>query len=125
MELDNSFGDSAVDASDYHDMQELMAASEILISDYSSCLFDFMLTRRPAFIFATDLAEYENDRGFYYSPRTTPFPIAESNEELARAISGFDLDRYREAVAEFLAEKGCREDGQASRRVVDLLQSLI
>jgi CDP-glycerol glycerophosphotransferase len=123
--LANYFGDSAINASDYHDIQELMVASEIMISDYSSCLFDFMLTRRPAFIFATDMAEYENDRGFYYSPRSTPFPVAESNEELEREILNFDPGRYQEEVAKFLAEKGCREDGQASRRVVDLLQSLI
>jgi CDP-glycerol glycerophosphotransferase len=116
---------AAVDASDYHDMQELLAAAEVLISDYSSCLFDFLLTRRPAFVFAPDLAEYENDRGFYYSPRATPFPLAESPGELSRAILNFDPGRYQEAVTEFLAAKGCREDGRASGRVVDLLEKLV
>jgi CDP-glycerol glycerophosphotransferase len=123
--LHGFFDESAVDTSDYDDIQELMASSEVLISDYSSCLFDFILTRRPAFIFATDLAEYENDRGFYYSLRSTPFPIAESNEELRCKILNFDNTSYQEAVTKFLIDKGCREDGQASRRVVDLLESLM
>ena len=117
-------GPAAVDASAYHDMQELMVAAEVLISDYSSCLFDFMLTRRPAFVFAADMAEYENERGFFYPLNSTPFPIAESSGELARVILNFDPARYQEAVAGFLADKGSRDDGRAARRVADLVEML-
>lgn len=55
-----------VNATRYADMQELLAAADCLITDYSSCAFDFMLTRRPVFLFATDIHEYDTERGFYY-----------------------------------------------------------
>ena len=84
-----------------------------------------MLTRRPGFIFATDIEMYNNERGFYYPLETTPFPIATTNEELASNILNFDEKKYKSDVEEFLKEKGCIEDGHSSERVVDLIEKLM
>lgn len=113
-----------VDATQYADMQELLAAADCLITDYSSCAFDFMLTRRPVFLFATDVQEYDVERGFYYPLEATPFPLAQSNEELMKNIDAFDEAAYLPKVEAFLQEKGCIEDGHAGERVVDLITSL-
>lgn len=114
-----------VDASCYPDMQELMVSADALITDYSSCIFDFMLSEKPAFIFATDINEYNNERGFYYPLETTPFPIAKTNDELAQNILKFDMDKYSLEVEQFLKDKGCMEDGLASKRVVDLIEKIM
>lgn len=114
-----------VDATDYSDMQELLAASDIVITDYSSCIYDFMLTYKPGFIFATDKEKYENGRGLYYPLSNTPFPVAENNDELIKNIENFDYEKYKKEVKEFLDNKGCIDDGQASKRVVELIKKII
>ncbi len=120
-----NYNDTIIDASKYSDIQELLASADIAMTDYSSCIFDFMLSRKPAFIFATDIEEYNTDRGFYYPLESTPFPIATNNDELIKNIENFDNDKYQTKVEEFLKEKGCMEDGHASERVVNLIEEII
>lgn len=119
------FGFNIVNASSYSDIQELLVSSDIAITDYSSCIFDFMLSRKPAFIFATDIEKFNNERGFYYPLESTPFPIAKNNEELIQNILDFDNEKYKREVEEFLTDKGCVEDGNATERVVDLIKEII
>lgn len=112
-------------ADDYPDIQELLAASQTVITDYSSCIFDFMLTGRPGFLFAPDIKEYDRERGFYYPLEKTPFPLAESNEELFAAVRNFSQRAYKERVEQFLAGKGSKEDGHAAERVCALIDKII
>lgn len=114
-----------IDVTSYPDIQELLVAADIGITDYSSWIFDFMLSRKPGFIFATDIEKYNNDRGFYYPLETTPFPIATDMNQLVDNIINFDMEKYRFEVDQFLASKGCMEDGHASERVVDLIEKII
>ena len=114
--------DGVVDATPYPDIQDLLVASDALISDYSSCMFDFMLSRRPVFVYTPDIAEYERGRGFYYPMSETPFPVAKTEEALAANIAAFDEAKYREGVESFLEGKGCVEDGHATERVCDLIE---
>ena len=122
---DLDFGADAVDATQYPDMQELLVAADALVSDYSSCMFDFMLTRRPVFVYAPDLEEYQRVQGFYYPMSETPFPVAKTEAELAENIKAFDEDKYRAGVEAFLKGKGCVEDGHATERVCDLIEKAI
>ena len=117
--------ESVIDVTSYPDMQELLCAVDAIITDYSSCIYDFMLTHKPGFIFATDIQKYNNLRGFYYPLESTPFPIAVNNEELIQNIETFDNQRYRQKVDEFLKEKGCIEDGHASEKVVSLIKDIM
>ena len=114
--------DYIFDGTTYPDIQELLATSDIAITDYSSCIFDFMLSRKPAFIYASDIANFDSERGFYYPLTATPFPVAENNKELGENIMKFDYEEYKQKVEEFLKEKGCIEDGRASERVVELIK---
>jgi len=109
----------------YPDMQELLVAADMVITDYSSCIFDFMLTGRPAFVYATDIDKYEKQRGLYYPLESTPFPIARNNKELVKNILNFDEEKYKKEVEQFLKDKGCIEDGHAAERVVDLIEKII
>lgn len=113
------------DGTYYSDIQELIASSDIMITDYSSCIFDFLLTKRPAFIFATDVEEFNNERGFYYPLEKTPFLIAKNNDELVYNILAFNNEVYKSKVNLFLKDKGCIEDGSASERVAKLINSII
>lgn len=110
------------DVSAYPDMTELLATADVLISDYSSCLFDFLLTGRPSFIYAPDIEEYGKERGLYYSLSDSPSPLALSNNDLGAQIRCFNEHRYEERTKAFLNDKGSVEDGHAAERVVSLIR---
>ena len=114
-----------IDATNYEDIQDLLMISDVGITDYSSWICDFVLTRRPAFFFATDLESFYDERGFYYPLESTPFPLAQDNEELKENILEFDNEKYIEECNEFISSKGCIDDGHASERVVEKLKELI
>jgi CDP-glycerol glycerophosphotransferase (TagB/SpsB family) len=105
---------------DEFDIQELMILADILITDYSSVIFDYSLLGKPMAFFATDLDEYLAERDFYYDYRTLiPGPLFTDVKELASWIMGGDFDL--EAVARFRDRFFDVADGQASRRVVDYI----
>lgn len=108
----------AIDASDHPDIHELMLVSDVLVTDYSSAIFEFSLLGRPMAFFAPDLEDYHGERGFYFDYRTgVPGPVFETTEDLARWLRAgvFDLER----VARFRAESFEVADGHASERFVD------
>lgn len=107
----------------YPSIEELMVAADVGITDYSSWICDFALTGKPAFLFAPDLASYqEDDRGFYYPLEATPFPVSETSDGLAASIAGFDAERYAQKRQVWLDKLGWDEDGHASEHVADLIE---
>jgi teichoic acid ribitol-phosphate primase len=110
----------AVDVSDHPDIDELMLVSDILVTDYSSAIYEFSLLGRPICLFAPDLDAYERERGFYFDYRTgVPGPVFETTDALGRHLRAgvHDLDR----VARFRDASFDIADGHATRRVVDEL----
>lgn len=115
------FAGDVEDVTDYPDIQELLAAADAVVSDYSSCIFDFALSGRPAFVYAPDRAKYETERGFYYPLAETPFPVAESPAALAAAIAAFDETDYARRCADFFAAKGSAEKGDAAAQAAEII----
>ncbi len=109
-------GERVIDATAYPDMQELLLACDLLITDYSSSMFDYALSGKPCIQFATDIEAYQEGRGFYFPLDHLPFPLARSNEELEGIIAGFDEAAQKERWAEFATQQGFCEDGHASER---------
>jgi CDP-glycerol glycerophosphotransferase len=106
-------------------MQELMAAVDVGITDYSSWIFDYLFTGRPAFIYAADIENYVNSRGFYYSLTETPFMIADSNTALCNNIANFEQADFDKKVQKFLEGKGCYEKGTATESTVEFIRQQI
>lgn len=109
----------------YSDMQELLVAADVCISDYSSCIFDYLHTDKPAFIFATDSKAIGRNRGLYFPLSETPFSVAEDNKTLIADIMKFDPCTFKNRVLKFLQAWGSFEDGRAAGRVVDYLETII
>lgn len=116
---------SIINVSYYADLQEILAVADACISDYSSCIFDFLHTGRPAFIYASDHASFERSRGLYYSLTQTPFPIAENNQQMSENIRLFDSEAYHAKVSRFLKGKGSVDDGHAAERFVNFIQTIL
>ncbi|MBR1792917.1 MAG: CDP-glycerol glycerophosphotransferase family protein [Bacteroidales bacterium] len=106
----------------YDDMQELLAASDILLTDYSSSVFDMALTRKPCFIYAPDYATY--DRGTYMPLNTLPFPFSQTEDDLLAAIEAFDIDTYCATLSHFLDNTlHAFEQGHACQALFEWVES--
>ena len=115
-----------IDVSQADDMSELIAASDMLITDYSSCAFDAAFCGIPALLYAGDLKSYVVQRGeMMWEKEELPFTIAETNDALILNIKEFDERLYEEHVKEFMKKQGIIEDGHASERVVDIIEEWI
>lgn len=117
--------DLITDVTDYPDIQELLAAADVVITDYSSAIFDFLLTKKPGFIYAPDYKSYEQMRGLYYPLEDTPFPVAKDNTALEKNILEFQIDKYKEKAQDFLQNKGSVEDGKAAKRIVKFIEQIV
>ncbi|MCI8936457.1 MAG: hypothetical protein HFI44_06290 [Lachnospiraceae bacterium] len=111
-----------IDVGDYDDFQELLAAADILITDYSGCMYDFSYTQRPVFLYQKDYGEYLRDRNFYIPMEKLPYIKAHSNDEMEQAIEGFDGERYASELKTFMGTMGNYDAGNASERVVQYLK---
>lgn len=109
-------GQRLIDATSYPDMAELLLAANLLITDYSSSMFDYALSGKPCIQFATDLAAYQKGRDFYFPLNSLPFPLAQSNEELVSLLQTLDLQDCQRKWQDFAARQGFCEDGRASQR---------
>lgn len=115
-----------IDVSDYDDGEELCAACDILISDYSSIMFEPAFVKKPVFLLATDRTDYiDKEYDLLIDYDKLPFPIAESNAELVENIRNFDQMSYEKRVADFLEAYGVHEDGHASERAAEFILNLI
>ncbi|MBI2781266.1 MAG: CDP-glycerol glycerophosphotransferase family protein [Chloroflexi bacterium] len=108
----------AIDVSDHPDINELMLVSDVLVTDYSSAIYEFALLGRPMAFFAPDHATYESERGFYFDYMSgVPGPVFTSTDELAGWLRAGSFDTER--VRRFAAESFDVMDGLATARFVD------
>lgn len=120
-----SLGSDFIDVTDYPDMQELLCAADILITDYSSCMWDFSLMYKPCFIYATDIDQYKQERDFYTPMSEWPFPIATNTDELINNILNFNQKEYVQKVKQHHKDLGSFEDGHACERICKLIEDII
>ena len=103
--------------------EELFAVADVLITDYSSVMFDYLLYKKPLVLFAPDLAEYEAKRGFYLDYRSMPFPVVEDGGALAGAIEGSAAyaEAHRAEQEAFCQTYTGACDGKATERILKLI----
>lgn len=111
--------DYIIDATKYPDVQELLSAACVCVTDYSSVIFDFMLKSMPSFIYATDYDSYVNERGFYNDPKKLPFKYTENSVELIEAIRAYDDVAYQKELSLYKERIGLSEYGHATKEVAD------
>ncbi len=120
----SSVAGRAIDVTKYPDVTELYIAADVLVTDYSSVMFDFTVTGKPVLFLAPDLERYRAERGFYFDfEGEAPGPILKRDTEVVDALSKLpDLAViYREKYHAWQRKFNLLEDGRASARVVDQL----
>jgi CDP-glycerol glycerophosphotransferase len=113
----------ALDVSDYPDPMELLLVADVLVTDYSSLVFDFASTGRPILFFTPRFEEYRDEiRGFSFDfESVAPGPLLRTTDDLIAALRNTDAVRSEFAgrYAAFVDAYCGLADGQASARVVD------
>lgn len=110
-----------IDVSDWENEQELMAISDMLITDYSSIMIEYGVLNKPIIFFTYDFEDYiSHERGFYYDfKKTVPGPIVYTSDELINVIENNDFDMSK--ISEFISTQFDYIDGESSKRVVDYI----
>ncbi len=114
-------GSSIIDVSQAEDINELYLISDLMITDYSSTMFDYANLMRPMVFHMYDRDNYDKKiRGFYLSPEELPGPVTATEEELAEAIREQLLHfPYRDKQMAFNKKFNPKEDGHSAKRVID------
>ena len=110
-----------INASFFPDPQELVIASDLLISDYSSISFDFAMIRKPVFLCFKDLEAYKAERDLYPLFYEVPFLTAYTEEELIAQIETFDVSTYYKKLDVFFSKYPTYNNGTAASQIVDWL----
>jgi CDP-glycerol glycerophosphotransferase len=113
-----------LNVSNYPDMQDLLVAADLLITDYSSSIWDYALTRKPCILYCPDIDQYNSDRGFYTSPSEWAGLVCKTENELINTIDSFDKKLYRAKVDKYLEDCGNCDDGKATIRILSLIKNL-
>lgn len=106
---------NALNLTDYPDIQELLCAADVMINDFSSSMWDFMLSGKPSFLFAIDLEHFVKTAEVYTPVEGWPFPKAVNNDELEKNILEFDEQSYKTECERYYNELGGTESGEATR----------
>lgn len=116
----SELGEGVIDVTDVDDVNDLYLISDMLITDYSSTMFDYANLKRPMVFYMYDLEQYGNEiRGFYIDVNTLPGPIVQKESDLADAIldtiSNFSYDQKYQ---DFNQTYNYLDDGNSSKRVL-------
>lgn len=107
--LDNKAGQccNILNGTEYPSVEELIAASSIVISDYSGCIFDALRYDKIVMIYASDYEEYlEKDRGMYFDLKEMPVIFSKTTDELIKKIEKFEVEENSIARRKFVDELG-------------------
>jgi CDP-glycerol glycerophosphotransferase len=118
-------GVPVIDVSDHPQSADLYLAADLLVTDYSSAMFDFAITGKPMVFYTYDLEHYRDDlRGFYFDlAEIAPGPLVRTSTELIQAIADADIRaaEHADTYARFRDTFCSLDDGHATDRVLDLL----
>ena len=100
-------------------VNELLPVADVLITDYSSSVFEYSLFGRPMVFFAYDKSDYDGFKGFYYKYEAlVPGPICQTGEELVEALKGIDFESAKQTAEEFRLKYMSACNGKCSENIV-------
>lgn len=118
--IPEEYKDKVLNLTRYKDINDLLTMTDILITDYSSVIFEYSLLERPVILFAYDLENYLDERNFYYDyEKFVPGPIVYNNDQIIELIknNSFDLEKVKLFKNKFFDDV----DGKSTQRIVEFL----
>lgn len=118
-------GENIINLSNYEEMQDLLLVADVMINDFSSSIWDFMLTGKPIFMYAKDMDHYIKTTEVYTPVEKWPFLKAIENSTLIKNILDFNEEDYSLNVKRHLDELGCTETGRATEKVCKYIEKIV
>ncbi|MCR5104282.1 MAG: CDP-glycerol glycerophosphotransferase family protein [Eubacterium sp.] len=116
--IPKEYSDRMLDLTSYPDINDLFYITDILITDYSSNIYEFSLMKKPMLFYAFDIDEYTKERGFHRDYRANvPGKIAETFDELIDSIETENFEY--EKVEEYVRNNFDHTDNHACDRIID------
>lgn len=112
---------SIIDVTSYPDMQQLLLACDILVSDYSSCMWDAAIQDKLVIVYAPDAQRYIDNRGFFLDIREWPFLLAFNNAELEERIQSYNEQDYLNRLHHLINESKSYEGSRAVQSIVNVI----
>ena len=116
---------NVINVTKYEDMQELLIATDMLISDYSSSIWDYSFSFKPCILYCPDLDYYIKNRGFVKDINKWGFPIAKNNNDLVDEINKIDINNYKKAMINHHLDLKSYENGNACEQIVNYIEKLL
>lgn len=119
MDIFNGDSNNLINVSKYVSLNDLMISSDMLISDYSSLIFEYAYLSKPIIIYASDIDSYVKQRGLLFKFDELPFPYATNNDELEKVILDYSVSKSKNNLDLFFRKHKLCDDGKASERVAE------
>lgn len=121
--LNLKFNDLIIDVSDYPNVNHLLLISDILITDYSTIVFDYSILEKPFLCFGYDYKEYKNERGLYIDlEKEYPNGVQKTEDEILELILNMNYEKECEKTREFKS-KYIEAGGNATELAIKSLLS--
>jgi CDP-glycerol glycerophosphotransferase (TagB/SpsB family) len=113
-------GAKVIDVTGFGDTTQLLLAADVLVTDYSSVMFDYTVTGKPIVFLVPDLEHFRGElRGFYFDLAAhAPGPMVRMHDELVQALTDGQREDYTGRYRQWQARFNARDDGHAAERVV-------
>lgn len=115
-----------MNATNYPDIQELLATADVVITDYSSISFEVGIVNKPVFLLAKDLDKYlANERKSIYDLTKMPFEISVTEDQFYKNILDFSKEKYDKKCKTFYKKIGLIENKESSKTIVEIIKERI
>lgn len=120
VKIPEGYEDVFIDASEYREVNDILFITDVLITDYSSVIYEMSLLNKPMIFYAFDLKSYIADRGFYEPYESmVPGKIVKNIQEMIKALEEDDFEQYK--MKEFVERNFKYRDGKSTDRVIELV----
>lgn len=119
--IDNKYKDKIINLTDeYREINELLMITDLLITDYSSVIFEYSLLNKPIIFYVPDYEEYKNNRNFYYN--FNEYMYGKEIQEFRELIENIQYNQIQEEKVNKFRETFLDKcDGNSTQRIVDTL----
>ena len=116
------FNDVVIDANRLTDMADYLCITDLLVTDYSSCFFDYMLTKKPCIMLWADEKEYsKSERGMYFEEQELPYPVVRDFAGLINCIDSLEESKLKKAIASFMEKYSFSTNTEASKTIIQCI----
>ena len=120
------FNEDVINGTEYPQIEDLLIASDVLITDFSASMFLAFRWNIPTFLYANDYEEYiHKERPLYFDVKDLPADFSHSNSELKQQIESFSIEKYKDKCIAFSQEVGFFEGGKATKTITDRIEEVL